>query len=185
MWDSKPFFVSSSWGQYGWLRTFNYKICRNWVLNIKKKWILVVLFDQKEGQFQRLTGIGTMYPSISVSPDISQKSDTKEKKGSSILHRLERSHVIHFLDHFIQVQFCLLRKELLSPGWAPSQLILNSPSEDRTDCCPVEVALRTPHWQEMGAPDSSFNPIAKSLYLWFSLKLGLGNFWSTFFIEKK
>lgn len=130
----------------------------------------VVLLILKEREFLRLIRIGTTYPSIFCFPkgisEVRFFLKKKFKKTYSLPnHRLERSHAIHLLDHFIQVQFCLLRKELPCPARAPSQLILNSPSEGRTDCCPVEVALSAPHRQEMVAPDSSFNPIAKSLYL--------------------
>jgi hypothetical protein len=73
-----------------------------------------VLFSLKERKFQRLESPLPIL-AFSVSPKVSQKSDIKKKIKNPVLpnHRLERSYM---LDHFIQVQFGLLRKELLFPG---------------------------------------------------------------------
>lgn len=151
---------------------FKYKIHRIWIFNLENKISLYCLARGKE--FFKDSRVTTIYHNIfSICKDVSEVRQ-KQKYYSLPNHKLERSPVIYFLGYFIRLQFCLFTKELLLPCWCPSQLILSFPSDQRTHCCSVEVALLAAHLQEIGAPASSFNPIVQNLYLWWNSMLGLG-----------
>lgn len=151
---------------------------------MKNEFYLYVWPEEKH--FSWTPRVGTIHHStFSYGKDASEFRQTEAEVLLSTGSQIGMICAIHFPHHPRQVQFCFVRRELLSLVdvlfnwfWVPQ--VTGGP-----DCWSVPVALLAAHLEEIVTPDASLHPTVQNLYLCLNSTIGLGETEVLFLFKKQ